>query len=421
MGLFQRKRFVWYEPWFFQQRIRTVKSWVLFSLLLLAVGGAIGAGVFFAAPAGRPASLLEAVGLGLGASALLWWVWDGTETRRQAILFEKELIVGGDMGKYSSPTTYQLAMIPEAVIVLPDESKWPDPGLYFRYDGQEQAIGIESGTSLKRLAQALHDAGVRIHLKDWLPGEENQFEQVFSWQADPADVTGKATTETLLSGTPSLMTPVGILAAIVRQCWAIVLWLMIAGGAVYYGYQNWNNLGLLQTAMLFVVPLGTMMIAAQCTDRFACAATSQGLTRMARAQIRKRDGIQVDPDAGELIPVEIFARDQFEKTVQKIHEMGFIQADQDRRRMLFEGKKERWCLPVDSIRSVAIEEVQTGTPGQSATGTLNYYVVVRFAADEDREFGFRYAERDYGEFNDVKRAEGGIRVYETFESLVDSE
>lgn len=67
---------------------------------------------------------------------------------------------------------------------------------------------------------------------------------------------------------------------------------------------------------------------------------------------------------------------------------------------------------------MAIEEVQAGTPGQSATGALNYYVVVRFAADEDKEFGFRYGERDFGKFDDIKRAEGGIRLYEAFESLL---
>ena len=81
-------------------------------------------------------------------------------------------------------------------------------------------------------------------------------------------------------------------------------------------------------------------------------------------------------------------------------------------------RKNAGRFPAQSIYSVAIEEVQAGTPGQSATGTLNYYVVVKFAADGEQEIGFRYGDRDYGEFDDVKRAEGGIRVYELFESLL---
>jgi hypothetical protein len=418
MALFQRKRFVWNEPWFFQQRIRSTKGWLLLSLLLLAVALAVGAVLYFARPAGNPLPLLQIVGLSCGLAAAVWWVLDGVNTRRQAVLLEDSLVVGGDMGKYSHPITYKLSGISSAAIVMPEESKWPERALFFLYEGEEQGIGIEAKASLARLAQAIHDAGVPVRLDGWQPNQDSEFAKAFSWQADPRDVVEKARIEVLPPGTPSLMTVGGILLAIVRQCWAIALWLLLTGAAVYYGYYHWKNLGLVEVVLLFVIPIGAMYIAAQFTDRFACASTSRGLSRMARKQTRKRDGIQLDPDAHDLIPVEIFVRDQFDKTIQKIHEMGFLQADQRGRRMLFEGKKERWCIPARSIRSLAIEEVQTGTPGQSATGALNYYVVVKFAADEDREFGFRHAERDFGEFNDIKRAEGGIRVFEAFEALL---
>lgn len=418
MALFERKRFVWNEPWFFQQRIRTTKSWLMFLLLLASLAVAVGLTLFWAAPAGKPINLFEIIGLSIGSAAVLWWIWDGTDTRRQAILFEDSIVVGGDMGKYSRPTTYKLSKIPGAAIVMPEESKWPEPALYFQYDGEEEAIGIESKAGLTRLAQALHDAGVHIRMNSWQPNQDSDFEKAFFWQADPNQVVAKAQMETLPEGTASMMTVGGILVAIVRQCWAIVLWLLITVAAVYYGYQNWNNLGLVRFALLFIVPLGAMMIAGQFTDRFASASTSRGLTHMARDQIRKRDGLQINPDANELMPVEIFVRDQFDKTIQKIHELGFLQADHPGQRMLFEGKKERWCIPSASIHSLTIEEVQAGTPGQSATGILNYYVVVRFAADEEQEFGFRYSERDFGEFDDIKRAEGGIRVFEAFASLL---
>jgi len=49
MGLFERKRFVWNEPWFFQQRIRTTKGWVIMGLLLVAVAAAVGAALYFTA------------------------------------------------------------------------------------------------------------------------------------------------------------------------------------------------------------------------------------------------------------------------------------------------------------------------------------------------------------------------------------
>ncbi len=418
MALFQRKRFVWNEPWFFQQRIRTTGSWINLALLLIAIAGALGATLYFSVPAGQQPNYFEIIGMSLGAAAAVWWVFDGTETRRQAVLMEDSIVVGGDMGKYSSPETYKLSEIPGAKIVMPEESKWPEPALFFHYNGEEQAIGIDKKAGLTRLAQALYDVGLSIHLDGWSPDGESEFAKEFSWKADPNSVTGKAKMETLPEGSPSLMTPGGIILAIITQCWAIVLWLVIVGFAIYYGYQNFNNLGVVRLGLLIVMSIGTMYIAGVYTDRYASAKTAKGLTQMAKGQIRKREGLQVDPDGNVLLPVEIFNRDQFEKTVQVIHEMGFLQADISGKQMLYEGKKERWTIPTDSIYSINIEEVQSGTPGQSATGALNYYVVVQFAADEKKEFGFRFSERDYGDYDDVKRAQGGISVFDEFDELV---
>lgn len=108
MGLFERKRFVWNEPWFFQQRIRTTKSRAILALILLGLGGGVGAILFFAAHAGKPANLVEVIALSFGFAAAVWYVLDGTETRRQAVLFGDSIIVGGDLGKYSVPTKYKL-------------------------------------------------------------------------------------------------------------------------------------------------------------------------------------------------------------------------------------------------------------------------------------------------------------------------
>jgi hypothetical protein len=415
MPLFQRKRFVWNEPWFFQQRIRPAKAWVLFSLMVSAFAGTVGAILYFSAPA---ANLLEVIGLSLGMAFAIWWVLDGSNTRRQAVLFEDSIVVGGDMGKYSYPTTYKLSGITDALIVWPEQSRSPSPALCFRYEGAEQLIGIESKARLTHLVQALHDAGVSIWMHGWEPNQQSEFEKAYSWQAEPSQVVEKATIETLPPGTPSMMSAGGIVIAIVRQTWAIVLWLVLTGYAIYYGYQNWANIGIVQMAVLILVPIGVLYIVGEYTDRFASAATSQGLIRMAKNQFRKRNGIQLDLDAEDLLPVEIFVRDQFANTVQKIHEMGFLQADRGGQRMLFEGKQQRWALPAGSIRSLAIEEIQSGTPGQSALGAMNYYVVVRFVAEEEQEFGFRYSQRDYGEVNDIKRAEGGLRVFEAFESIL---
>ncbi len=419
MAFFQRGKFVWNEPWFFLHRIRTAHAWFVFSLFFSLVAIAVAVGVLMMAPANNPPSWLAIVGLSFGVSSALWWLLDGTNSRRQAILFEDTLIVGGDMGKYSTPTTYQLAEIPDAIIVTPEESLWPESALCFIYKGDEQAIGIDRKVSLPRLAQAVHDVGIPIRLSGWAPNQECEFTKSFSWKADASRVQPTAVIEQLPADTESFMTSVGIAMAIVRQCWALGTWLVLASVAGYYAYQNWINLGLIQLGAVFAVMLGGFMLAAQFTDRFASASTSKGLGRMVKGQIAKRRGVNVDLNGPDLVPVEIFTRDQFDKTIQKIFEMGYVQPDIARNRIVFEGKKERWRLPLDSIRSLAIEEVQCGTPGQSAMGALNYYIVIQFVTSEgDRELGLRYADRDYGEVTDTKRAAGGVQLFEAIESIL---
>lgn len=416
MGLFERSRFVWNEPWFFQQRIRTKKAWLLFSLFLLAIAGVCGAILFFAPAAANRLNLLQIVGLCAALAAAIWWVLDGTNTRRQAVLYADSIVVGGDMGKYSRPETYQLAKIATAAIVLPEESKWPAPALFFRYDGQEQVIGIESQASLRRLAQALHDLGVPTLLNGWEPDQESEFAKAFSWQAT-GEVVPRASIEAIPQGTPTLTTTASVLLMLGHQCWSLVVWLAITSAAAYYAYRHWNNLGLIEMVLLIGIPIVTLFMATEFSERLGAAAGSRGLVRTAKKRLRLRTGIPLNLD-GDLLPVEIVPRDQFPHMIQKIHDMGFLQADHAGRRVLLEGTKERWSIPAGSISSLAIEEVQIGTPGQSAMGALHYYVVIRFAADGEREFGIRYSERDFGKLDDVKRAQGAVRIFETLEPLL---
>lgn len=351
-------------------------------------------------------------------AAAVWWVLDGTETRRTAVLDDNELVVGGDMGKYSYPTRYMLAEIDGAAIVMPEESKWPVPALFFIHRGEEQAIGIDRRAGLKRLAQSIHDVGVPVRLDGWEPGEENEFEKVFRWQA-PGENEPTARIAVLPDSEPGLYNPAGIAWAIFLQCWALGLWAASTAAIGYYAFIHWNNLGIGQIAATFVVPLAGFIAAAQFTDRYATAATSDTLIRGAKDQIAKREHRLIDPRSEQLIPVEVFEREQFSKGIQRVHEMGFVQIDHQQQRVLFEGKKEQRTLPADSVGALAVEEVQTGTPGQSALGGLNYYVTLTFSTSEgDREYGLRFSKRDYGDVTDVKRAAGAVQVFEAIESVL---
>ena len=44
---------------------------------------------------------------------------------------DNAFVVGGDMGKYSAPTTYKLSEIDGIAIVMPEESKWPERAVFY--------------------------------------------------------------------------------------------------------------------------------------------------------------------------------------------------------------------------------------------------------------------------------------------------
>jgi hypothetical protein len=421
MALFQKKRFVWNEPWFFLQKTRPITAWLILAILVLGIPIALGLVLIFGAQPqqGRGMGMAEIIGLCVMTAGAILFFFDGANVRRQAVLFEDSLIVGGDMGKYSVPTEYKLARMSEVYIVPPEVTKLPCLALCFLYDGKNHAIGIESAVSTRRMAQAFFSAGVPVQMADWQPNQRSEFEQTYSWTAAPNRIKQQATISSLPDGTTSMMAPVGILKAMFIILWPIVLWLSLSGYIGYYCYKNWNNLGLFQLIPLIGIPIGMMWLVGTYLERFGSAGSSKVLIDMAKEQLLKRQGVLIT-DKKPLIPVEVLMRDQFANSIQKIHEMGFLQFDATTDRVLYEGKKERWILPRSSINSVSIEEIQTGTAGQSQTGLLNFYVVINFDVDSVLELGLRYGEREYGEFNDIKRAEGAIIIYEAFEEFLNN-
>ncbi len=391
---------------------------------MAVVGGAgllVLAGIWLTRQPANPPAWWEMIVLPLGMAAAVWWIFDGSETRRSALLNESELIVGGDMGKYSSPETFKVDKIDTAKIVMPEESKWPAPAVYFVYEGKPQAIGIDPSVSKERLAQALSDVGIAVQRDGWQPNQESEFSKIFRWEADTQTIQPTASLNDISDGEPGLVEPLGIVRAIFRQCWALTLWLVIAIAFGIYAWNNWGAMGLGQLIAVVGVPLALFVAAAHYTERIATAATSKILIRSARNQIARRSGSLVSGSDPELVPVEIFERDQFDNRGQKIYEMGFVRGQHEQGQIVFEGKKQRWSIPSNSVRKLAIEEVQIGTEGQSMFGQLNYYVTLDFKTpDGNREFGFRYSDVDYGEVTDVKRAEGGVRVFEELVSVLES-
>ena len=429
--MFRRNRFVWNEPWFFVQRNRTALSWFLFSIVLSLVFVGVAALMLASIPPGDASGYINAFGFALMAAASVWFLFDGVNVRRKAILDDEALIVDGDMGKYSHADRYRLVDIDLVALFPPDETDLSVPVCYLRtVKGDEEWIGIENSVSLPRLAETFHDVGVQTHLRDWQPGSHDLMKS-FGWSREsPAQPTARM--HLIGDDEPSLISPPTMIWAIVQQMTAILLALGVIGYAIYYGYVHWDRITLVEMILVIGVPIAVMYVAGVFTERYASAATSKTLVKMSRRRIADRSGAAIDPDDEGLIPVEVFEPDQMPKTIQKMAEMGFVNVTADGSPAIrFEGKKQRWTLPADSIAGIEMEEVQTGAAGQSATGMLQYYVMIEFrlhpddhenelgiAVTDPMRLGLRHADRDYGDWNDTKRAREGVELFEKVMEVV---
>lgn len=324
------------------------------------------------------------------------------------------------MGKYSVPTTYKLDQIPAAAIVMPQESGWPSPGLYFHYEDSEEVVGIGEHVELPRLAKAIHDSGIPIRLQGWDPALSQDVSESFSWKRVDGAGDRSATLEMLGEDQASLMSPLPMVWAIFQQCLPFLIWLFSVGYMIWYLYQNWNVLIGYEWIIVLAVTIFGMMVMIQITERYSTAATSRTLGKMVRRQIKRRSGYQIDVDAPDNFEIEVRDPETFDQMVCKIRETALVQVDRTGSRLLFEAKKERWCIPASSLKAVRLQEIQIGSPGESAVATLLYFVVISFATkDGEFEYGLRDDARDFGAFDDTKRARAGVRLYEAVASIVE--
>ncbi|TWU04033.1 hypothetical protein [Neorhodopirellula pilleata] len=269
------------------------------------------------------------------------------------------------------------------------------------------------------MARAIHQAGIPIRLDGWDPATDKTVAESYSWQRTEGRPNRTASIETLGDEQASLIAPPAMIWAIVQQCLPFLIWAVSVGYMIWYLYQNWNQLVGYEWIIVVVLTILVMMVMAQITERYSTAATSRTLGKMVRTQIKQRTGYKIDVDARGNFEIEVRETDQFDKLVFKIRETALMQVDPKGARLLFEGKKERWCIPADSIGSIRLEEVQMGTPGESATSTLLYFVVISFASPMGEfEYGLRDDSRDFGAFDDIKRAKAGKRLYETIRAIL---
>jgi hypothetical protein len=134
--------------------------------------------------------------------------------------------------------------------------------------------------------------------------------------------------------------------------------------------------GLLTDSAPLIVAVGTLLLPVglylglRCPNLFG----EWFLRRHAKNEIRSRPNWIVDPDDPEAIFVQIVPRCNWGRVMlETATDVGFLKVDENRREILFEGDKERYCIPGQAIISCNVEQILYG---EGTAGRMTQYTTV---------------------------------------------
>jgi len=103
--------------------------------------------------------------------------------------------------------------------------------------------------------------------------------------------------------------------------------------------------------------------------------SNRRLRRAFKAELARRSGVLVEPDDPDALFVEVVPKLNWGKAMlDNASDIGLLVVDKARRELRFEGDKERWRVPAESVTSCEVEKY---VHGQGAGTTRVFYVVLR--------------------------------------------
>jgi hypothetical protein len=143
----------------------------------------------------------------------------------------------------------------------------------------------------------------------------------------------------------------------------LALGLIVAIGLGVYVGLHWSDLGGLAKAGAAAVALAGLVAALSFTVRYGDYLTALIQQRLCAAAIRQRPGALVHPDDPDAIYVGVVPRKNWGRLMlENFTDIGLLKIDPGRRELLFEGDRQRWRIPMDSIHSCELEEYAIGPP-----------------------------------------------------------
>lgn len=407
-----KKKFVWSEPWFFCQRIRSRGEWFKAVIPAVLAGVGISALLLFAQGGKIPWYIIALCGLGLAAVVQLGI--EAAYMRRDITIFEDDLETFGNAGQITSYYEAPIAQLRFVELRRSEELQRPYAMLIVRTANGGNVLGIPKSVRLERVAQHFADKGAPVTLSGWSPATDADLGTNEYLYASPDGAAQDiAKIEAIPEKDQNLTQAPEMILALVVALGPILFWLCLLGGWGYLLYMNYQTIRIWGVLVGVIMGFASLVIPIGYYEMFGDFWSARILIGAARKRVQARSASLIKSFDEKNVSVELIARDTWANLTPKVHDFGFLHVDSPKRQILFEGNKERWIVPFGAVRLCKIEEVQYGTGGESATGELRCYVVVIFQKETGPfEIGMRVADKDIGKNTDTRRMRKAVELYE---------
>lgn len=413
MALMRKRYFAWAEPWFFVLRIRTTREWLVLSAICFGLAAVVTVvAMLVPGPQFNVANLLTLFG---GVAIVAWYLIDGNSLFRSVSIDDKDITIVAEGGyNHATITNIPFAAIKDAHLVRATSAQKPYGAMILNLGKQSCLLAVPKVIDLERLAQTLHSFGVDVRLEGWVAksGPISDVAESLSFDFNANVATADALITNIEQSEPRLVTTADRVVAGLLAGWPLLVSAIALLVGIGFAIWSWNAFSILQRCLWIGIPVLLAFFSFVLVSRYANFIETGYLIRKCKKALLGRSTAIV-PDVENCLPIMHIDRAQWTNLMPDSSDMGFLMADIQNKRFLFEGNKHRWEIPLGSIQKCQLESVDVGT--QTDTGKQAKRWMVNLTAQESgkaRELGIRLSNTYVGAEDNAQRERLAVEIFD---------
>jgi len=388
--MFGKTHFKWTEPWLYVPRERSGGEWALRLGLSFFLAVIVGGIALFAGGADWSRTLTAAT----LSFVVLLLILDARYLMRDVWIDEKSFNCLGSAGRIRSYVDIPLAGINEATIHRAEESNRPYHQLELTLDSNTQFfVGIPRRLALESLAQKLYEIEVPVILSDWTPrpaGSRPVTNSLFGGNLADSNVgsrrvSAKSKITPIESDEKKLFEIYHQIIGALAVAWPLLIGLAALIGGIVWAVLHWNVNPGWQIAGAIFLPLVLLYFGLQLVAWWAGPIETTYIIGVARGRLADRIYSKIKSDDTRIVTLSQYTEESCKKQLGMSSDDGFLIADNRTQTIYFEGNKNRWEIPFNSIIEAQVEEFSVGMESESGVLTKKWFLHLAFESTDGRQ------------------------------------